>query len=162
MRPSETGRARAPRFETVRIVHQRVPGRLRVNVAGLKRAARLKMELENRLLRLQYVLRVDASAVTGNILIIFDRNEDPRGLIITIEDIARAAGITQAAPGKEYKRYAGRSEERASSDVEPQPEHRWHAMPVPEVIAALDTSPRGLSPLSGRRTAGALWAEPFE
>jgi Ca2+-transporting ATPase len=53
-------------------IHTAVPGRARYKIEGLYRSESLKRHLETRLMAIDSIQAVSASALTGNILVRFD------------------------------------------------------------------------------------------
>ena len=77
-----TARARPPPSQPpgpgaarVSVVHDLVPGRLRLQVEGLKGSAAAARRLERALARLDRVLGVRASPLTGTVLVLSDRTK---------------------------------------------------------------------------------------
>lgn len=156
----------------ITVLHQRVPGRLRVKVTGLKRTEQIKTELEHLLSQLEGILSVSANTLTGNVLINFDQKESPARIIKTIEKHVREKGInpsgnerseqvksnkkTGSTLDQTLKSLFSRRLSRASAEKRsaPQPAHPWHMMSGTEVIKILETSERGLDePVAANRLA---------
>ena len=72
----------APKGELIRLAHCCQHGRARLEVAGLYRTTRLKKLLEQRLAEITGIQNVNASTLTGRVLIIFNP-------AIKLDDIAR-------------------------------------------------------------------------
>jgi hypothetical protein len=60
--------------DSVRVVHA-IPGRVRLKVAGIKDNPGLAAALEERLLGMDGIHRVEVNAVTGSILLLYDARE---------------------------------------------------------------------------------------
>jgi hypothetical protein len=61
-------------LEGIRVVHA-IPGRIRLKVAGMRGNPRMADEVEERLVGMQGVRTVEASPVTGSVLVVFDTEE---------------------------------------------------------------------------------------
>ncbi len=114
----------AQRFQ---VIHSAVRGRARVHVQGLRQNANAVDALQLRLRHDRSIRHASASAITGNVLILFSP-ESP------IEDVLRAVEVAFEA--------ALRSEPfiAPSREVE-----RIWAKEIHEVISALESSPSGLT-----------------
>ena len=69
-------------------IHNSGPGRARYKVKGLYRSESLKYRLEMLILEVPEVGQVSASILTGNVLIIFDPDCNPRKIASHLEQIA--------------------------------------------------------------------------
>ena len=69
------------------IVHDRVPGRTRINVPGLYRNDRLRVKLESRLTVLDEIRLVRANTLTGNLLVEYTAPRDTREMPATIAQL---------------------------------------------------------------------------
>ena len=76
--------------ELVRKIHDAVKGRIRYKVQGLYRSEKLKRNLESKLRQEKDVISVCTSVLTGNILVIFDPECNPRKIASIIEAVAVA------------------------------------------------------------------------
>lgn len=146
----------------VREIHNAVPGRRRYKVNGLYRCAWLKYHLEIRIARHHNVTGVKASILTGNVLILFDSQCNPRTIATFVEQAAldflkgdrepQADGRTQVAKvaqvgHAEDARFAGTIGRRPLRDVP-----AWHVMEASAVLARLGSSAEvGLSLASAQR-----------
>jgi P-type Ca2+ transporter type 2C len=111
----------------VALISVAVPGRARLRVDGLRGRQSLALHLQARLSAHSGVRHVSASALTGNILVLFD----VAGLDLArlVAAVAQHAGDSRAGPGSAP----------AASDA-------WHALSTDRVAELLDTdSLKGLS-----------------
>ncbi len=129
-------------------VHQRVPGRLRLEIEGLKgdraRAARLEDELPD----LAGLHSVSASPTTGRVLVRFDPQQDSRAALSRVGEAVMALA---AAPQElsRPKPPAARLPVRRRRGTRPPPPEReaqeqdpWHAMTTTDVLKALSADSR--------------------
>ena len=107
----------------VTALHTAVPGRARLQIAGLYRNARLKRALEARLPDGLNVHSAAASAETGNLLVSFQPGMPLRSIVERVEEALR----TNATDG-----------ESAPATADPP----WHATEIEQTLHALD-APRG-------------------
>jgi Ca2+-transporting ATPase len=113
----------APRFPPtgVSLIHTGVPGRVRIQVAALKKDSRLKRHLERSLRVASGVHSVAASEVTGNVLVHTDRQKAPDRIVEYIKEIL-SRGLEPA------------------EDEGARPDEAWHCMAPEEVAARLESS----------------------
>ena len=71
----------------IKIIHNAVPGRVRLKVGGLYRSPGLKQSIESGLARETFVRKVSANVLTGNALVFFDPACNQRLISITLEKI---------------------------------------------------------------------------
>jgi Ca2+-transporting ATPase len=141
----------------VREIHNAVRGRRRYKVKGLYRCVSLKYHLEIRIARHHSVTKVSASVLTGNVLILFDPQCNPRTITSFVEGAAldflkgdrelEACGRAQTAKAAQV----GRTEDaRSACGVGRRPLRdvsRWHVMDASLVLARLgSTAEGGLTP----------------
>src|SRR5208283_3006484 len=74
--------------ELVKQIHDSVRGRVRCRVKGLYRSVSLKYRLEMLLSEVPEVSQVTASILTGNVLIVFDPDCNPRMITSHVEQVA--------------------------------------------------------------------------
>ena len=106
----------------VRIVHDRVGGRTRYRVRGLFRSESMKQHLESVLRSSDAVLRVRASTLTGNVLVIYTAYQNASGIAELIRAALAAHG--KQGPEAERNRHKARSASppaAASNDPEEDP-----------------------------------------
>lgn len=106
----------------VRTVHDRVPGRVRLHVAGLRHAPEVQALLERGVAALPGVLAVTTSLDTGNLLVLFDPALPPGRITQRVVAVLRGEAVPPEAGAAE----AG---------------PLWHARPAAEACAALGASP---------------------
>jgi P-type Ca2+ transporter type 2C len=134
-------RAAKPR---VAPVHAVVPGRARLEVAGLYRNAALAPVLEGWLRRRSGIVSVAASPLTGKVLVRFDPELDLEQVRACLEDALAAA---ERRGGRVLKAGDGRDADLNSLVSLPQSDGpTWHRLPAPKAASLLDTSAQsGLS-----------------
>ncbi len=108
-----------------KVLHDLVPGRMRLKVGGLRGNPQLKRELERRLPGCAGVRRAEASHITGNLLILFDSAQPADAVLAdlrsAVEGLPRSPQSTEAVP--------------------------WHRLPAEAVCRSLGTDPEcGLAP----------------
>ncbi|MCU0936052.1 MAG: cation-transporting P-type ATPase [Gammaproteobacteria bacterium] len=155
----------------VRVVHDALPGRVRLRVFGLKRCGPLGEHIEAHLGLLPGVLRVEASPLTGNVLVLCGNGLGAAALAAAVESvlppptpprtpIARSAQAAAPAPWEGWSRWLRPASPpgpsvgmpSASSPSRPGPRESaddappWHSLSAVEAVARLGTSEsRGLS-----------------
>lgn len=123
-----------------RIIHAALPGRVRLHLAVLRRAAGLKATLESALASLPTIRQVHASTDTGNLLVLFDPGV-PVGRIV--------AAVAALARGEPVGVGAGLASARDRRNAD------WHLRPVDEVARDLGSSAAvGLPTSEARRRLG--------
>lgn len=140
------------------IVHDRVPGRTRINVPGLYRNKQLGTELESRLTVLDQIRLVRANALTGNLLIEYaprrDSREMPASIIKLLEaelgcPIIRHIESIDRPPKKERERKPGKPKKARRkpgvSEFQAQPLQLWHTLTGTRVINFLQGGEEGLT-----------------
>ena len=120
-----------------------MPGRARLRVAALRRRPELRGQLEAALSRHAAIHTVQASTLTGGILVRFDPARMPLGAVMA--EVARAARQRPEGPAR-GRSAAGPAAEPGNGAV------AWHALEPLEVQRRLDTSAdRGLSEIEVER-----------
>ncbi len=142
-------------------IHTAVPGRVRCKIEGLYRSELLKRHLEARLMAIDSIRAVSASALTGNILVRFDPTLNACEIIALLDGVAAeyrnktandaggSSHINANGPGGHVdssetqttavppRRHALR---RVVAQAEEQKEASWHQMDADAVAALLETS----------------------
>jgi len=125
----------------VSTVHDRVPGRIRLHVAGLRQSPELQDVLERGMAVLPGVSAASASVDTGNLLVQFDPAIPPYHISQRVVALVRG----DALPPDE--------------DGTPGDAPRWHARDVDDIAAELGTSAaNGLIPADARAHLAATGA----
>ncbi len=94
---------------TIRLVHTRVPGRARFKINELYRSQRLRQQLESGLRGMPGIRSVQASTLTGNLLVVFDPKKpvnDILGLVssqLGVEQPARAVSLAETKGGSDIR-----------------------------------------------------------
>lgn len=142
----------------LRIVHDSVPGRLRVRVSGLRGDPDLKARIEGGLTRHSGIHRTRASTETGTVLIGFAPSEKAEAVLRAlercleggdhrfapdeIEPPARSVGAAAVAP------------EPSAGATEPSPLHTWFTWPHGTVLTHFGVDPHaGLDNEAAQRIA---------
>ncbi len=144
---------REPRF--VGVVHQALPGRIRLKVFGLKRNLPFKAEIENFLSGLDYVNSAKASELTGNILILFRPSIGAERLVRELDDFALRENNGRLpnarAPQKTTRLVetvtvdaAPRAKAVAATALATAPKTDWHLRTAAEVAERLESTHEGL------------------
>jgi Ca2+-transporting ATPase len=145
----------------VQPIHTAVRGRARYKVEGLYRSESLRQHLEARLIAIDSIQEVSASALTGNILVRFEPTRsasDVSSLLdaVVVEYLAKrpgdAQGHTDISPHAAVGQ-AGRSQaettptaprrdapRRPVAQAEEQRDDLWHLMEADAVVALFETS----------------------
>ncbi|RTL81951.1 MAG: cation-transporting P-type ATPase [Hyphomicrobiales bacterium] len=110
------------------VLHDAVPGRLRVRVPGLKGDRGLRRALESALAATRAIRMASGSAATGTLLVLFDAEAEIAAILHAIEKALARAGSGRLAPE------AGRRNETP-----------WHVLPVEQALSRLRSSMGGLS-----------------
>jgi Ca2+-transporting ATPase len=148
----------------LKVVHDKVAGRIRFHVQGLRHSRTLKDYLEAGLRHRRGITHVSASTITGNVLLSFNSKQDHTRIIDTVYQLLD--GWTETPPSacrKESKTSAfernpgGGAVQQAIRDRTPSgkavahqllrrfrteseyPSEPWHTKSVEEVAAVLDT-----------------------
>jgi Ca2+-transporting ATPase len=149
-------------IELVKQIHNAVRGRVRYKVIGLYRSVELKYRLEMLLSEDPEVGQVRASILTGNVLIIFDPDCNPRKIASHVEQIAvtyqqeievaraeNGSGLPQAGlPTRATDLRVGRAKKDwpAVFATRAQEAKPWHLVEAKFVLASLNSSKKkGLS-----------------
>lgn len=132
--------------EVVRLLHGRVPGRARFVVAALYRAPDLEPLFAEGVGAVSGVRRVEARAVTGTILVLYEPLLGTTAIERRIEQLVRDAEMRPSP----QRRRGGRRHERAQAAiprvvVEAPAGAAWHTLGHSEVVATLGSDEeRGL------------------
>lgn len=135
-------------------VHQRVAGRLRLRVLGLKGAPHLATRLESELAAGARFRSVSASATTGRVLLLFDPRQDANAIMdqvkMTLAAIGSGSGEKRGPLDPDAHGGPGATPGGASDGHgERRP---WHAMTAQEVLEGVGADPKvGLSADEARR-----------
>ena len=88
-----------PRFQALSAVQivSEVPGRLRVEVMGLRGQAALARQIEHAVAALDGVTQAEANAQTGRLLALFDPTQQSAAALVAVIDRARSAHLQQSA-----------------------------------------------------------------
>jgi P-type Ca2+ transporter type 2C len=123
--------AQSNTISSVTALHTAVPGRARLQIAGLYRNAWVKRALEARLPDGLNIHSASASPETGNLLVSFEPGMPLRSIVERIEDALRTnVGDADTAP--------------ATADPP------WHATEIEQTLRALDAPRGGLSSEAAR------------
>ncbi|MGO9394381.1 MAG: HAD-IC family P-type ATPase [Desulfobaccales bacterium] len=143
----------------VEAIHTAVAGRARFKVEGLYRSKSLEKLLESRLARLQDISLASANALTGNVLVCYNSDNNPQTIAALIEGIVSdCLKSPQPVPSFPVPAKAGAAiglEDRATAldrfkglfayPLE-QPGQPWHRLKAEAVLAQWQTSrEKGLS-----------------
>ncbi len=156
-------------IELVKQIHNTVRGRVRYKVIGLYRSVVLKYRLETLLSEDPQVGQVSASILTGNVLIIFDPDCNPRKIASHVEQIAvtyqqeievaqveNGSGLLpQSVPARvtELRVTSGKKDEPYVFATREQETKPWHLMEAKFVLASLNSSKRkGLSAEAAKKS----------
>ena len=130
-------------------IHTSLKGRTRYRVKGLRRSYPLKTHLESQLRREEGLTRVNASTLTGNLLVTYNSYRSPSDIARLIQRIvSEVARQDIVSPGPK-RRVNGREEQPAMSKrklrrlvvrSEDQSLEQWHTKDADVVLKALATS----------------------
>ncbi len=136
----------------IKQVHNAVPGRIRYNVKGLYRCAKLKRILEAEVPGVSEVSKVNASVLTGNLLVVFDPACNPLRITnlvaeITVEfmkDSKDVSSAMEAEPDSDHqkKNRALTTGKDIVKDQWPEnfcgavqiPVKPWHLLPISQAL----------------------------
>lgn len=157
---------------TFSVIHDRVPGRLRIAVDGVFRSAARASEVASKLRGARGVLSVQASSHTGRVLVAFDPGLAHARVVRDIHIALQPAAVaksrtvgTRAATSAQRKRKPPNSaspaarRRRVSAATSPPgrapgagSEGTWHTYPLADILARLEVDPCvGLSPETARK-----------
>jgi len=129
----------------VQAIHASVKGRARYKIKGLYRSESLKTYLEFRLSEKEGISYFSVNALTGNILVFFNSNNDVHaiasvieGIVLEYKDISLSA--VERRPHSNKKINSRRKVRRAIIHAEDQMLETWHLMKASDAIALLETS----------------------
>ncbi|XSG86091.1 MAG: HAD-IC family P-type ATPase [Methylohalobius sp. ZOD2] len=150
MTQSPTAAHRTP----VQILHDRLPGRLRIHVLELYRCPALQSWLETKLNQIPEIHQARASALTGNLVVEFDPAQATDAILKTLQDLlaepeaqrALDAILKPATPTQStrFRPIFGRHRRKDSRTATP-PHARWHTMTAQETLQMLNASAQGLT-----------------
>ena len=107
----------------LRVVHDRIRGRLRVRVPALYRAPRVKARIERDFPATVGVTSVAASVLTGTVLVVFREDTDPQAVLNELAQLLQVPPPAQPAV------------ERATAPSQPGTGSRWDRLvgsPLPK------------------------------
>jgi Ca2+-transporting ATPase len=132
-----------PAAGQVRVVHDAVPGRVRLRIAKLYRSESLKQAIESALSSHESVIAISANPLTCGVLVLFRPGLDAAGIVAAIEAIVpgvkrlpapRIPAPPITAPPKPR---AGRKITVTPNALEPPPgapDTQWHTLPVEAIL----------------------------
>jgi len=125
----------------LRVKRRPTPDRLRVAVEGLRRRPDREAPVEAALVDIAGVREVSASALTGNVLIIFDARSLPEATLLAEGERALANRLDGALP---IAKPATDAQTEPASPAVPGPPNGvpWHALPAPDVAAREGVDPQ--------------------
>ena len=142
-----------PRKIKITILHNEVPGRVRLEVPGLKENPALKQFLEVSLRRSPGIYWVSASVYTGNILIHFALEKNSQWVadqvgeqvLLSRDHLAQVLKFPKKSgrklsPKSELQNPVSKAQSSGSTEL-----NSWHQLSTEEVLAQLQTSWLGLS-----------------
>lgn len=149
-----TAHSSAQPVARITAVHTAVPGRARLKIGGLRRSPSLQRAVEAMLPRVSCLRCVEASTLTGNVLVFYDGRVSPRELIecltAALAEAMVANSPVESAPRAKPTRRRGLhipwswgAGEKPADDVQsPSPSKclDWHAKTGDEVLALLQSS----------------------
>jgi Ca2+-transporting ATPase len=123
-------------------IHTAVRGRARYHVDELHRSDSCKHYLERHLSKRQYIKRVSANSLTGNVLVQFapelSLGEVEEAIATLVEEYQKSEHPRQdssAQPARQHQPKPGAVEEQTIKD--------WHQMPIESVLAEFNTDRKG-------------------
>ncbi len=122
----------------VRCIHDRVEGRRRYRLKGLKRRPQACEAVAARLRLVDGIQEVEASSHSGSVLIIFSRSRSEDSFAGTLASWVEEL-LDSPALAEEWVQ-AFQKKEREQQTGTP-----WHSLPVHDVFSRLSSSPTGLS-----------------
>ena len=134
----------------VRALHTKVHGRARYKIEGLFQSDSLKLYLESSLSQENDILRVSASALTGNLLVCFNSTNTHRTIRQRIETLLRKRSSAKSPTPKPTSRLvsigidsvkpAATGRRSAEPQIfEDQDAGAWHVMKAADVMAEVDS-----------------------
>ncbi len=125
-------------------IHSSVPGRARFRVAGLKANQFLKARLEEELTSCAGIHTVDASTVTGKVLLLF---APEREHLWAARELAGVLARELPLPAQQERAPKTPGPVKAPSAIDETEEHDWHRHGLDRILQELWTSEKkGLSP----------------
>ncbi|MGD2118125.1 MAG: HAD-IC family P-type ATPase [Chromatiales bacterium] len=130
----------------ISIVHDSVPGRLRLKVPKLYRRPAYKRQLERLLGAVPEINSVNANELTAAVLILHAPQIDAAQLLQDIADtlneaLAPRASFESAKPARRQPARVRQADATASS---PQPQELWHVLSADAALARLQSTEQGL------------------
>ncbi len=144
---------------SIAVLHDRVPGRLRLHAPALYRNPSLKAWIQDRLSTSAGIDRIHINTVTGNLVIAFDPAQGTSSILQLLHTcladpnkppqaiLTRSAGVEPKPAG--LKSRFGRRHHTRSNPAIP-PHARWHTLTPQEALAMQGVSPQGLSDEAAR------------
>jgi Ca2+-transporting ATPase len=126
----------------VQAIHVSVKGRARYKIKGLHRSESLKKHLESRLSEKEGISRFSVNALTGNILVFFNSNNDVHAIASVIEGIVIEYSNEKTTHNDSAKKsiVSRRKLRKAVIHAEVQRIEPWHLMKASDAITSLETS----------------------
>ena len=135
--------SKAVRATTTKIVHEAVPGRLRLRVRGIHHDPARANALAEALGRSPAIVRVRASAWTASVLIVHRPDTDAGGLRILIDELLTSMVSEAPVPPPA---------DRLAATGAAEPRRPWHVSPAEEVLKEFSSSASdGLTGAEARR-----------
>lgn len=122
-----------------------IPGRLRIQVNGLRQNPGWKIAIEERIRKFSGIRSVEASTVTGRVLVLFDESAMPLHRIRHIMEDLQQDLTDQTFPLNQLSDAAAEAASTAEVLREAGTYDQWHARSVDSTIQLLQTNPGGLS-----------------
>jgi P-type Ca2+ transporter type 2C len=129
-----------------------LPGRVRCKIPALYRSPAFKQHIEQRLAGHDQITAVSANALTGSVLILFDRGHDPATitalLFTAFEEVPASSGTVRSiAPSTETSRPLGKQLRKLIPHRQDQEVQPWHQLEADTVLTALGGTRTGLTPV---------------
>ncbi|GAB6067809.1 HAD-IC family P-type ATPase [Methylothermus subterraneus] len=140
------------------VLHDRVPGRLRLHLPALYRSPKLKRWLVENLSHRPEIRKLQINPVTGNLVIAFDPAQGKEVLLHLLEAClahpnapkAQAPG-SSPPPAKARKlRFGWRQAPQSTTAHSSPPQAHWHTLSAEDCCSLLGTSPDGLKARAAR------------
>jgi Ca2+-transporting ATPase len=127
--------------DEIRIVHAAVPGRVRVHVPPLYRNPSATLALRDLLTRHPAVTRVDASARTGNVLILSTASLSAADVLAVVRELLQDVRAQHPGPATGHRNGSGEVSAAAAAE----PITPWHTLHYDAALSHLKTTAAGLS-----------------
>ncbi len=133
----------------IRVRHQAVPGRLRLNVCGLRRRRDLCEQLIGQLADREPIEQARINPDTGSLLLIYPARESAAAIEALVAAALRSvAGVPSGTSGDGRKEARQGDEDESNSPP-------WHALSAREIVERFRAEPvRGLSQTEAERRLG--------